>query len=86
MNNQNAVNFFHTGDVTMWAELLEIRPSDWMFGRPVRVASTTVQMKEQHKEGHSQYCWNNKLLIMYRFLQQRFYLVRETEPNEVVRA
>ena len=27
---------------------------------------------------------NNLLFILYRFLQWRFYLVRETQPNEVV--
>ena len=43
-----------------------------------------AEMALPHKDGHSQYCWNNILLILYRFLQWRFVLAQETQPNEVV--
>ena len=46
--------------------------------------SFQAEIKEYHKDGHSQYCWNNILLILYRFLEWRFYSVQEAEPNRVV--
>ena len=40
--------------------------------------------RKKNKDSHPSYCWNNILLILFRFLQWRFYLVQETQPNEVV--
>ena len=60
------------------------RRYDLQINFPINLPQWRSQIKEQYKAGHSQYYWNNTLLILYRFLQWRFYLVRETQPNEVV--